>query len=180
MLLENENAVVHGAGGAIGSARLRPGGGHWLAHVANHEGLIAADHMAGKDPAPLDPNLVPHVTFCRPEIASFGLTEDRTRERDQDVKIGRFPFRAVGKALIEGEPGGFVKIVSDARFGLILGVLAVGRYVTELISEGCSPGWSKEPPERWPWRCTRTRPWRRVSAKPRWTWMNWPLTPEDR
>jgi dihydrolipoamide dehydrogenase len=115
-------------------------GGHWLAHVANHEGLIAADHMAGKDPASLDPNIVPWVTSCRPEIASFGLSEDQARERGEEVRIGRFPFRAVGKAVIEGEPEGFVKIVSDARSGLVLGVYAVGRHVTELISEGVFAG----------------------------------------
>ncbi len=136
MLLENKNAVVHGAGGTIGGARLRPGGGHWLAHTANHEGLIAVDHMAGRDPIPLDPNFVPHVTFCRPEIASFDLSEHRARERGQEVKVGHFPFRAVGKALIEGEREGFVKIVSDVRSGLILGMQAVGRHFTELISEG--------------------------------------------
>ena len=77
-------------------------GGHWLAHVANHEGMIAAEHMTGKDPASLDPNLVPRVTFCRPEISSFGLTEDQARERGQEVRVGRFPFRAVGTAVIEG------------------------------------------------------------------------------
>jgi len=115
-------------------------GGHWLAHVANHEGLIAAEHLAGKEPAFLDPNLVPRVTFCRPEIASFGLSEDQARERGQVVRIGRFPFRAVGKALIEGEPEGSVKIVSDARSGLVLGVHAIGSHVTELISEGVFAG----------------------------------------
>ncbi len=115
-------------------------GGHWLAHVANHEGLIAAEHMAGKEPTFLDPNLVPRVTFCRPEIASFGLTEDQARERGQEVRIGRFPFRAVGKALIEGEPEGFVKIVSDERSGLVLGVHAIGPRVTDLISEGVFAG----------------------------------------
>jgi dihydrolipoamide dehydrogenase len=115
-------------------------GGHWLAHVANHEGLIAAEHLAGKEPAFLDPNLVPRVTFCRPEIASFGLSEDQARERGQVVRIGRFPFRAVGKALIEGEPEGSVKIVSDARSGLVSGVHAIGSHVTELISEGVFAG----------------------------------------
>ena len=111
-------------------------GGYSLAHVANHEGIIAAEHMAGLDPAPLDPDLVPRVTFSRPEVASFGLTERQARDQDYDVKVGRFPFRGIGKALIEGDPGGFVKMVVDAETDLILGMHAIGPRVTELIHEG--------------------------------------------
>ncbi len=111
-------------------------GGYWLAHVANHEGIIAAEHMAGEEPAPLDPNLVPRVTFCRPEIASFGLTQAQAEELDYEVEVGRFPFRAVGKALIEGKASGFFKVVADAETDLILGMHAIGPHVTELIHEG--------------------------------------------
>ena len=111
-------------------------GGYALAHVANHEGLIAAEHMAGLGPAPLDPDLVPRVTFTRPEVASFGLTEQQARDDGYDVKVGRFPFHGIGKAVIEGDPGGFVKMVVDAETDLILGMHAVGPRVTETIHEG--------------------------------------------
>jgi dihydrolipoamide dehydrogenase len=111
-------------------------GGYWLAHVANHEGIIAAEHMAGEDPTPLDPNLVPRVTFCRPEIASFGLTQAQAEELGYEVEVGKFPFRAVGKALIEGEASGFFKVVADSETDLILGMHAMGPHVTELIHEG--------------------------------------------
>ena len=111
-------------------------GGYALAHVANHEGLIAAEHMAGLNPAPLDPDLVPRVTFSRPEVASFGLTERQARDKGYELKVGRFPFRGVGKALIEGDAGGFVKMVVDAETELILGTHAVGPRVTEIVHEG--------------------------------------------
>lgn len=111
-------------------------GGYWLAHAANHEGIVAAEHMAGENPTPLDQNLIPRVTFCRPEIASFGLTEVQAEEEGYEVKVGRFPFRAVGKALIEGKANGFVKVISDAETGLILGMHSIGPHVTELIAEG--------------------------------------------
>ena len=111
-------------------------GGYWLAHVANHEGIIAAEHMAGEEPTPLDPNLVLRVTFTRPEIASFGLTQAQAEEQGYEVEVGKFPFRAVGKALIEGEAGGFFKVVADSETDLILGMHAIGPHVTELIHEG--------------------------------------------
>ncbi|WP_119069603.1 dihydrolipoyl dehydrogenase [Rubrobacter indicoceani] len=111
-------------------------GGYWLAHAAGHEGIIAVEHMAGEDPMPLDQNLVPRVTFCRPEVASFGLTEDQARDEGYEVKVGKFPFQAIGKALIEGEPNGFFKIVADEETDLILGMHAIGPKVTDLIAEG--------------------------------------------
>ncbi|MEW6638694.1 MAG: dihydrolipoyl dehydrogenase, partial [Actinomycetota bacterium] len=86
-------------------------GGYWLAHAAGHEGIIAVEHMAGEDPLPMDQNLVPRVTYCRPEVASFGLTRAQAEEEGYEVKEAKFPFRAIGKALIEGEPNGFFKIV---------------------------------------------------------------------
>ncbi|WP_047864233.1 dihydrolipoyl dehydrogenase [Rubrobacter aplysinae] len=111
-------------------------GGYWLAHAAGHEGITAVEHMAGEDPMELDQDLVPRVTFCRPEVASFGLSKDQAEEQGYEVKESKFPFRAIGKALIEGEPNGFFKIVADADTDLILGMHAIGPSVTDLISEG--------------------------------------------
>ncbi len=111
-------------------------GGYWLAHAAGHEGIIAVEHMAGEDPMPIDQNLVPRVTFCRPEVASFGLTRAQAEEQGYEVKESKFPFRAIGKALIEGEPNGFFKVVADAETNLILGMHAIGPKVTDLIAEG--------------------------------------------
>ena len=111
-------------------------GGYWLAHAAGHEGIVAVEHMAGENPLPLDQNLIPRVTFCRPEVASFGLTKAQAEEQDYEVKESKFPFRAIGKALIEGEPNGFFKVVADAETGLILGMHAIGPHVTDLITEG--------------------------------------------
>lgn len=111
-------------------------GGYWLAHAAGHEGIIAVEHMAGEDPMPLDQDLVPRVTFCRPEVASFGLTKAQAEEQGYEVKEAKFPFRAIGKALIEGEPNGFFKIVADSETDLILGMHAIGPHVTDLIAEG--------------------------------------------
>jgi dihydrolipoamide dehydrogenase len=111
-------------------------GGYWLAHAAGHEGIVAVEHMAGEDPMPLDQNLIPRVTFCRPEVASFGLTREQAEEEGYEVKEAKFPFRAIGKALIEGEPNGFVKVVADAETDLLLGMHAIGPKVTDLIAEG--------------------------------------------
>jgi dihydrolipoamide dehydrogenase len=111
-------------------------GGYWLAHAAGHEGIIAVEHMAGEDPMPIDQNLVPRVTFCRPEVASFGLTRAEAEEEGYEVNESKFPFRAIGKALIEGEPNGFFKVVADAETNLILGMHAIGPKVTDLIAEG--------------------------------------------
>ena len=111
-------------------------GGYWLAHAAGHEGIVAVEHIAGEDPMPLDQNLIPRVTFCRPEVASFGLNREQAEEQGYEVKESKFPFRAIGKALIEGEPNGFVKAVADAETDLILGMHMIGPKVTDLIAEG--------------------------------------------
>src|SRR5215208_281606 len=111
-------------------------GGYWLAHAAGHEGIVAVEHIAGEDPMPLDQNMIPRVTFCRPEIASFGLSREEAEEQGYEVKESKFPFRAIGKALIEGEPNGFVKVVADAETDLILGMHMIGPKVTDLIAEG--------------------------------------------
>ncbi len=111
-------------------------GGYWLAHEAGHEGITAVEHMAGENPMPKDRTLVPRVTFCRPEVASFGLTKAQAEEEGYEANETKFPFRAIGKALIEGAPNGFVKIVTDAETDLILGMHAIGPKVTDLITEG--------------------------------------------
>ena len=106
-----------------------------LAHVASHEGIVAVEAIAGLNPAPIDYDRVPSCTYCRPEIASIGLSEEEARERGHDVAVGKFPFSAIGKAKILGETGGFVKIVSEKRYDEVLGVHIIGPHATELISE---------------------------------------------
>src|SRR5256712_3831259 len=109
-----------------------------LAHLASKEGMVAVEHMAGqKDVRPINLRLVPNCTYCDPEIASVGLTEAKAREQAYDVKIGKFPFLASGKARILGEEEGFVKGVSEKKYEEILGVHIVGPHATELIAEAC-------------------------------------------
>jgi dihydrolipoamide dehydrogenase len=106
-----------------------------LAHVASHEGIIAVEHAAGLDPRPIDYDRIPSCTYCRPEVASIGLSEQRARERGLEVAVGRFPFSASGKAKILNETLGFVKIVTDQRYDEIVGVHIIGPHATELLSE---------------------------------------------
>lgn len=108
----------------------------WLAHKASAEGIVAAEHIAGHQPPPINYEKVPACTYCNPEIASIGLTEARARERGYEVKVGKFPFSANGKATILGQRVGFVKIVSDAKYDEVLGIHMIGPRVTELIAEG--------------------------------------------
>ncbi|GIM48314.1 dihydrolipoyl dehydrogenase [Collibacillus ludicampi] len=110
-------------------------GGLQLAHVASHEGIIAVETIAGKNPHPLDYTQVPKCTYSRPEVASVGLTEKEAREKGIDVKVGKFPFRAIGKALVNGEVDGFVKMVANAQTNDLIGVHMIGSHVTDLISE---------------------------------------------
>ncbi|MFE6373836.1 dihydrolipoyl dehydrogenase [Bacillus subtilis] len=110
-------------------------GGLQLAHVASHEGIIAVEHFAGLNPHPLDPTLVPKCIYSSPEAASVGLTEDEAKANGHNVKIGKFPFMAIGKALVYGESDGFVKIVVDRDTDDILGVHMIGPHVTDMISE---------------------------------------------
>ncbi|MBI5544127.1 MAG: dihydrolipoyl dehydrogenase, partial [Deltaproteobacteria bacterium] len=109
-----------------------------LAHVASHEGVVAADAIAGKNPTPINYDHAPSATYTAPEVASVGLTEKKARERGHDVKVGTMPFAAIGKATISGENEGFVKIVADAKYGEVLGVHIVGPHATELIAEACT------------------------------------------
>ena len=109
-----------------------------LAHLASKEGIVAVEHMAGyKDVRPINLRLVPNCTYCDPEVASVGLTEAKAREMGYDVKLGKFPFSASGKARILGEEEGFVKIVSESKYDEILGVHIIGPHATELIAEAC-------------------------------------------
>jgi len=107
-----------------------------LAHVASHEGVVAVEHAAGLKPQPVNYDRVPSCTYCAPEVASIGLTEEEARRRGHDVAVGRFPFSANAKAKILGESGGFVKIVSDKRHDEVLGIHIIGPHATELIAEG--------------------------------------------
>jgi len=106
-----------------------------LAHKAMAEGVVAAEAIAGKSPRPVDYGNVPSCTYCRPQIASIGLTEARAREGGRDVAVGRFPFTASGKAVALGETEGFVKVVADKPTGEILGVHIIGPEATEMIHE---------------------------------------------
>lgn len=110
-------------------------GGMQLAHVASHEGIIAVEHMANNRPHPMDPEQVPSCIYSNPEVASVGLTEKAAKEKGYDVKVGKFPFQAVGKALVHGEIDGFVKIIADKETDDLLGVHMVGPHVTDMISE---------------------------------------------
>ena len=106
-----------------------------LAHVASAEGVVAVEHMAGKETRPLNYDQVPGCTYCSPEIGSIGLTEARAKERGFDVVVGKFPFSAVGKARILNQASGFVKIVAEKKYDEVLGVHIVGPSATELIAE---------------------------------------------
>ncbi|MBB5173046.1 dihydrolipoyl dehydrogenase [Texcoconibacillus texcoconensis] len=110
-------------------------GGMQLAHVASHEGIAAVDHMAGEVIHPVKQHVVPRCTYSAPEVASIGLSEQEAHDQGFDVKTGTFPFKAIGKALIEGKTDGFVKLVNDAKTDDLLGVHMIGARVTELIAE---------------------------------------------
>ena len=106
----------------------------WLAHKAMHEGVICVEHIAGvNDVHPLDTRNIPGCTYCRPQVASVGLTEKAARDAGHEVKVGRFPFIGNGKAIALGEPEGLVKTVFDGTTGELLGAHMIGAEVTELI-----------------------------------------------
>ncbi|GGD21039.1 dihydrolipoyl dehydrogenase [Pontibacillus salipaludis] len=110
-------------------------GGMQLAHVASHEGITAVEHMTDQDPMPMNMEQVPSCIYSNPEAASVGLTEDQAKEQGYNVKVGKFPFKAVGKALVYGKSDGFVKIVADQDTDDLLGVHMIGPHVTDMISE---------------------------------------------
>ncbi len=106
-----------------------------LAHVASAQGVLAAERIAGQESQPLSYVDMPRATYCQPQVASFGLTEKQARERGLDIKIGKFPFSANGKASGLGESEGLVKLVFDRRTGALLGAHLIGPDVTELLAE---------------------------------------------
>lgn len=106
-----------------------------LAHSGAMEGIVAVTHIAGKPVKPINVNRIPNATYCHPEIGSVGLSEAKAKEAGYDVKVGKFPFTANSRASIVGQHEGFVKIVSDAKYGEILGVHIIGPTATELIAE---------------------------------------------
>ncbi|WAA10472.1 dihydrolipoyl dehydrogenase [Fervidibacillus albus] len=110
-------------------------GGLQLAHVAAREGVIAVEHMKGLNPDPLDYRLVPKAIYSNPEAASIGFSTEDAIEKGYEIKVGKFPFKAIGKALIQGETDGFAKMIVDEKTDDILGVHLIGPKATELISE---------------------------------------------
>ncbi|HQV52482.1 MAG: dihydrolipoyl dehydrogenase [Flavobacteriales bacterium] len=109
--------------------------GQALAHVASAEGIICVEQIAGKNPQKLDYNNIPGCTYCSPEVASVGMTEKQAKEKGLDIKIGKFPFMASGKASAAGAKDGFVKLIFDAKYGELLGAHMIGMNVTEMIAE---------------------------------------------
>ena len=107
----------------------------WLAHVATHEGIIAAEHLAGHHPQPLDYDNIPGCTYCQPQVASTGLTERAAKAAGIEYKIGKFPFTALGKARAMGETDGFVKLVIGTKYDEILGAHIIGNEAAEMIEE---------------------------------------------
>ncbi|PPA71354.1 dihydrolipoyl dehydrogenase [Jeotgalibacillus proteolyticus] len=110
-------------------------GGLQLAHVASHEGIHAVEHMANLEVEPINYDFVSKCIYSSPEAASVGLTEQEAKNQGYDLKIGKFPFKAIGKALVYGESDGFVKIIADKKSNDILGVHMIGPHVTDMISE---------------------------------------------
>lgn len=109
-------------------------GSPWLAHKASHEGILAAEHMAGHQGLhPLSKSTIPGCTYTNPQVASVGMTESQARAENREIRIGRFPFMGNGKAIALGEPEGLVKTIFDAKSGELLGAHMIGAEVTELI-----------------------------------------------
>ncbi len=106
-----------------------------LAHVASAEAIICVEKMAGHHPQPLDYGNIPSCTYCQPEVASVGMTEEQAKAAGFELKIGKFPFSASGKAKAAGHPEGFVKLIIDAKYGEILGAHMIGHGVTDMIAE---------------------------------------------
>ena len=108
-------------------------GAPWLAHKASHEGVMVAEHIAGHHVHPIKPNSIAGCTYCHPQVASVGLTEEKAKEVGLNIKVGRFPFIGNGKAIALGEPEGMIKTIFDAKTGELLGAHMVGAEVTEMI-----------------------------------------------
>ena len=110
-------------------------GKYLLAHVASKQGILCAEAIAGREIQPIDYIMTPRATFCQPQVASFGYTEAQAKEKGIELKIGKFPFQPNGKALGLGDYAGFVKIITDAKYGEILGAHMIGPEVSELLTE---------------------------------------------
>ena len=106
-----------------------------LAHVASAEAIIAVEHICGLDPNEMNYDNIPGCTYCEPEVASVGLTEEKAKAKGYKIKIGKFPFRALGKSLADGNHDGFVKIIYDDKYGELLGCHIIGHNASNLISE---------------------------------------------
>jgi len=106
-----------------------------LAHVGSAQGIICAENIGDVETNTLDYEMMPRAVYCQPQVASFGITEAQAKERGYEVKVGRFPYQANGKALGLGEAGGWVKLITDAKYGEILGAAMIGPEVTELLPE---------------------------------------------
>lgn len=124
---QTEESHIYAVGDVIG--------GNQLAHVASREAIIAVEHMANKNPLPLDRNHIPLCVYSYPEVARVGITEKEAKEQGLSIKIGKFPYSANGKALIYGETDGFIKIITDKKTEDILGIHMIGPQVTNMISE---------------------------------------------
>ncbi len=107
----------------------------WLAHVASAEGVHCVEKIKGLNPPDIDYFNIPGCTYCQPQVASIGLTEEKAREAGYELKIGKFPFMASGKAFAIGEREGFVKLIFDAKYGELLGAHIIGSEATEMIAE---------------------------------------------
>jgi dihydrolipoamide dehydrogenase len=110
-------------------------GAPWLAHKASHEGILCVEKIAGHDVRPIDKTDIPACTYCQPQIASVGYTEEEAKEEGYDVMVGKFPFKANGKAAALGHQDGFVKTIYDEKYGEFLGCHIIGSEATELIAE---------------------------------------------
>jgi len=106
-----------------------------LAHVASHQGIVAVEDIAGKDPHPVDYDSIPSCTYCQPQVASLGRTEEQCKEEGLEVLVGRYPFRPHGKAVATGETEGFVKLIYGKKYGELLGAHIIGHEATEMIAE---------------------------------------------
>jgi dihydrolipoamide dehydrogenase len=124
---ETSAAGIYAIGDVIGAPM--------LAHKGQREGHVLAEQLAGQHPHPINYGNIPSCTYCHPEVASIGLTEQQCKERKLDYKVGKFPFSASGRARTSGETEGFVKIIRDSKYGEILGAHIIGAHATELIHE---------------------------------------------
>jgi dihydrolipoamide dehydrogenase len=107
----------------------------WLAHVAHHEAVVCVERICGKADHPIDYKNIPGCTYTHPQVASMGLTEKKARDEGHEIRVGKFPFVASGRALASGETDGFVKLIFDKKYGELLGVHMIGENVTELLAE---------------------------------------------